>query len=166
MEFALVAPPGLKTSRVELPVFLETCNYTCVRLSCTQRCVSPLSPADHGCCGTRQNAAPPALSSRGIHHIECSASAPHLRCSAPPLLRHPAASMRAQAHKRIANAPYLSVRSKRIFLRTVRDAPFAPLFDRQLPRQNGANKRGQVWELGHHVGDRDAHTFAPHDGRP
>ena len=50
------------------------------------------SPADH-CHDTHASPTTrtdrhPALTSRGIHHIECSASAPHLRSSAPPLLRH------------------------------------------------------------------------------
>ena len=51
----------------------------------------------------------PALTSRGIHHIECSASAPHLRSSAPPLLRHSTAPRGkhacASTHTSVANAP-------------------------------------------------------------
>ena len=59
----------------------------------------------------------PALTSRGIHHIECSTSAPHLRSSAPPLLRHSTAPRGKHAcestHTSIANAPCLSVRSSK-----------------------------------------------------
>ena len=71
------------------------------------------SPADH-CHDTHASPTTrtdrhPALTSRGIHHIECSASAPHLRSSAPPLLRHSTAPRGkhacASTHTSVANAP-------------------------------------------------------------
>ena len=69
------------------------------------------SPADHY---HNTHASPttrthPALTSRGIHHTECSASASHLRSSAPPLLRHSTAPRGkhacASTHTSVANAP-------------------------------------------------------------
>ena len=90
--------------------------------ACLDRRPSPVSsPADHHhnthASPTTRTHRHPGLDSRGIHHTECSASAPDLRSSAPPLLRHstPPRGKHACAstHTSVSNAPCLSVRSSK-----------------------------------------------------